>query len=277
MNRGILYASGGISLCLAAIGWLWSENQSLRDQLAERSDSGRIRTDASVQDRRTATTREESKTSSTPTRRKPLKSPGPVRLRSVESAEKPRESEDKNTVPVAAPGEAGGMNRTTEAPDEGQPGGLNPRRALPPAGNRESLLKNGGFERGLDPWNNEKCAVVRERGHDENSVLEVSLEDEGFQLDQSFHWPADQEDLTLSLRVRRPETMAKARLSIPFHLLDEEGRKVYVSAAQFETSGDWTTRSITLAFPREIPKPTSIGFSNPGGEGKLWIDDVTLK
>ena len=272
MSRGKLYLIGAALLGIAAIGWLQKEASMPQESPPEENDT---HSPAPQSDAATRTPPVKPREFTPPPRRpwrQPSKVPGPAQRLGVEPGESPGKADDGNPVPVAPRGEAGG-----QGPEGAQPGELNQPGTPPPADNRQSLLRNGGFEEGLEFWTIKQCQVIPEPGQKENFVLEVSLAGDGFLVEQVFQGRAETRDLTLSFRVKSPEALQKTPSAIPIDLFDAEGHLIYTSFLTVNASEEWTTFSGTLGLSEVHRVPASVRFRSWGDEGKLWIDDVTLK
>jgi hypothetical protein len=273
MKRGSFYLIAAALLCLAAIGWLQKKKSMPQEWSTEGSDPTRIPSRSSAATRTPLATPREFTPPSRRAWRQPSKVPGPAQRLGLEPGDSPGEAADGNPVPVAARREGGGQE-----PEGAQPGDLNQPGTPPPADDRESLLKNGSFEEGLEFWGGTQCEVIPEPGRKENSVLEVSLDGDGFQLEQAFRGPAEMRDLTLSFRVKNPKATKKLPLGIDLEMSDAEGRLLITSILTAEISEDWSTSSVRVpGNETHRPPAASIRFKKKGEEGKLWIDDVTLK
>lgn len=274
MKRGSLYLIGAALLCLATIGWLQKEQSTAQESSAEESDPKRISSQASDANRTPTANSREFVPPSKRAPRKPskVKVPGPALRVESEPGENAGKVENVNPLPVAARGEGGGQE-----PDGPQPGDLNPPRTPPPVDTRESLLKNGGFEEGLEFWTAKQCQVIPEPGQKENSILEISPKGDGSQLEQPFQGPREKRDLTLSFRVKSPEALERAPSGIQLEFFDTEGRPLVTTFLPMTISEEWATSSRTLGLSEVNRMPASIRFKYQSDGGKLWIDDVTLK
>lgn len=272
MSPGKLYLIGAALLGITAIGWLQKEDTMPQESSPEGRDTHSAAPQSNATTRPPLTKPREFTPPSRRAWRQPSKVPGPAQRLGLEPDESPGKAKDGNPLPIAARRDGGGQE-----PEEAQPGDLNQPGTPPPADNRESLLKNGGFDEGLEFWAGKQCEVIPEPGQKENSILEISRAGDGFQLEQAFQGPAEKRDLTLSFRVKRPEAMKKTSSGIPLDLLDAEGVLFYTTFLTVKASEEWTTFSGTLGLSEVHRIPASIRFKSWGDEGKLWIDDVTLK
>jgi hypothetical protein len=272
MKRGSLYLIGAALLYLAAIGWLQKEQSPPQESAAE-SESERISSQSSAA---TRTSQAKPREFTPPSRRawkRPSKVPGPAQRLGHEPGDSPGEAADGNPIPVAARRDGGGQE-----PEGARPGDLNQPGKPPPADNRESLLKNGGFDEGLKFWAGKQCEVIPEPGQKENSLLEVSLDGDGFQLEQAFQGRAEKRDLTLSFRAKNPKATRKLPPGIDLGMSDAEGRLLSTFILTVEISEDWSVASVRVPRNETHRLPAaSIRFKKESEEGKLWIDDVTLK
>jgi hypothetical protein len=272
MSRGKFYLIGAALLCLVAIGWLQKEESTSLQQTAAEYEAERISSQASAAPRPPLTKPREFTPPPMRARRGPTKFPDPARRQEFERGDNPGKAEDGNPVPVAARRDGGGQE-----PEGAQPGERNQPGTPPPVDTRESLLKNGGFDEGLEFWTGKQCEVIPELGRKENSVLEVSLAGDGFLIEQVFQGPAEKRDLTLSFRLKSPEAMEKAPSGIHLEFLDAQGRPLITAFLPMKISEEWATSSRTLGLSEVNRMPASIRFKCQSDEGKLWIDEVTLK
>lgn len=274
MSRGKLYLIGAALLGIVAIGWLQKEDSMPQEASAEESDSKRISSQASEANRMPTANSREFVPPSKRAPRKPskVKVPGPAQRVESEPGDNAGKAEDGNSIPVAAGGEGGGKE-----PEGTQPGDLNQPGTPPPVDTRESLLKNGGFEEGLEFWTGEQCEVIPEPGRKENSILEIPSNGGDFQLEQPFQESGEKRDLTLSLRVKSPDALERAPSGIQLEFFDTEGRALITAFLPMTISEEWATSSRTLGLSEVNRMPASIRFKYQSDGGKLWIDDVTLK
>ena len=77
--------------------------------------------------------------------------------------------------------------------------------------------------------------------------------------------------------MKSPEALQKTPSAIPIDLFDAEGHLIYTNFLTVKASEEWTTLSGTLGLSEVHRVPASVRFRSWGDEGKLWIDDVTLK
>jgi hypothetical protein len=284
MNRRILYAAGGHVLYLAVIGWLWSENQSLRKLTADRDHAGGgdLPVEASPGEPLAHEKTSGSPRPATPVAKNPAHKP--VREPRIQKIEIGTASAGVTVVTMpqggGSPENPEKMPEANESFNESKVGIQTPPGTLPPA-ERESpsILKNGGFDEQLSPWICENGKLVPDPADPGNSLLEVALGEGGLHLSQSFKWPAGKEQLVLSLRVKRlADTDLRVR-ALHLHLSDKDGNAILTTAASVEVSDDWVTVTGALRPDFQItPRlPASITIESGDSNGTLWIDDVTLK
>jgi hypothetical protein len=273
MKRGTLWLVAGQLVCFAAIGWLWNENRAVRQQLQapgnaadrQRSGSGEIERAAS----------DEAIVPSVSVPRSPRT--GRSVPRPLVVVKPPR------TTPVTAPEESTkeeplsgeGMSRTTEGETGGPVNSIHPAVGTVTTDYPDSLLKNGGFEEGLEPWTCEKGKIVEDPGQERNSVLEIALDEEGFLLSQPFPWPVGKQQLTLAFRVKGAEETDKVSTAIEVRLLDKDGKARALSTSYYQPREDWAV--VTVPVTRGNFAPVAIEVKGTRGKGAMWIDDVILK
>ena len=284
MNRSNLYLVGGVLFSLVAVGLLWNENQALRELAA----SGKPSIDPTADGGEATALREADKPSTTPKRRPdtPTAKAPPARP-GAEPRRPGATSALESLTVVSVPGTIG--NNVPEHPaqepiqTEGAPAvtevnqGIVAVVGVQSAEPNTSLLKNGGFDKELAPWECLKGRLVRDPENKDSKLLEVSLERHGFMLFQSFPPLITARDLVLSFRVKSPDATEKTTGSIGLTFYDALGKPMSTTAIQTELSNEWATATTTISVPAGTNrKPAKIRLAEKG-EGRLWIDDVSLK
>lgn len=143
-----------------------------------------------------------------------------------------------------------------------------------PAAAAEPLLKNPGFDKELKPWTCDEGKVVPDPEKKDNSLLEVTLDGGVFGLSQPIEWPEDQKKLTLSFRIKASQATEKSPVQWRLRIYDKAENSALVAAAKITRSGEWITVKQEIERPESAP--ASIMLESNRGEGKLWIDDLTL-
>jgi hypothetical protein len=273
MKRETVCLVTGQLVCLAAVGWLWSENRSVREQLQEVGELSRKRPAAFAEPVSTEKTSQASAPS-------PTKAP---ESRKNRPAPRPLVVKPDRTAPVSAPGQNSaverirdrGASRATEGETGGPVNSIHPVVDTVTADDPDSLLQNGGFEEGLEPWTCEKGKIAEDPDEARNSVLEIALDEEGFLLSQPFQWPVGKQELTLAYRVKAAEETDLASTAIEVRLLSEDGKALTLSTSFHELKADWAV--LTVPVTRGNFVPVAIEIKGTGGKGTMWIDDVILK
>ncbi|MBX3741212.1 MAG: hypothetical protein KF712_09500 [Akkermansiaceae bacterium] len=139
----------------------------------------------------------------------------------------------------------------------------------------EPLLKNGGFDKELAPWECDEGRIVEDPKEKGNSLLEVELDGGVFGLAQDFKWPAGKKSLTLSFRVKASAASKDAPVQWRLRLYDAEGNSELAAGGTITESGGWIT--VTKTIQRPEGAVTSLMLESNRGEGKLWIDDLKLE
>lgn len=138
----------------------------------------------------------------------------------------------------------------------------------------EPILRNGGFDKELTPWTCEEGKVIPDPDKKDNTVLEVTLDGGVFGLSQTIKWPADRKKLTLSFRIKASQATEKSPVQWRLRIYDKSENAALVAAAKITRSGEWIT--VKQEIERPESDPASIMLESNRGEGKMWIDDLTL-
>lgn len=273
MKRETVCLVTGQLVCLAAVGWLWSENRSVREQLQEVGELSRRRPAAFTDPVSTEKTSQANAPS-------PTKAPESCKNR---PAPRPLVVKLGRTAPVSAPGQDSaverirgqGASRTAEGETGGTVNYIHPAVGTVTTDYPDSLLKNGGFEEGFEPWTCEKGKIVEDPDQARNSVLEIALDEEGFLLSQPFQWPVGKQELTLAFRVKAAEETDKVSTAIEVRLPGKDGKARALSTSYHQPREDWAV--VTVPVTRGNFVPVAIEIKGTRGKGAMWIDDVTLK
>lgn len=283
MTRKDLCWSGGILLALSVAVWLWQDNRELRGLLAGRDNSP-----AQVENRSAGRADGQgiSATASAPPHRdqpsnrskrpSPRREPQPAYQPWQEvstGGERPAPSPGREIVPnrstAGAPREA-----PTKSPAELEPGTPAQLVAIPveeAEKNRESLLRNGGFDKELAPWISKEGRVVSESGNPSNSVLEINPQEGAFSLSQKLQRSPASDELLLSFR----EMGTQDELCpIEISLVGADGKERLVYASLLDNSGKWAEHS--LRFP-SASRALAISIKLSSVKNPVWLDDVILR
>lgn len=269
MSRANLWLAGLQVLSLVAIGWLWSENQSLRAHPEEVQNTERkSKASPTGQEGKLPVQRE---TVSGPKLGTPKWSPVNPRKDARTNALRTETSQRPRTV-SPGPSRAGRVGSREDRLPEEEP--VIPETgpiAAPQQPEGDSLIVNGGFDGELAPWLCEEGRVIRDAADERNSLLQVTLKESGFRLTQSFEPPAGKAHMTLSFRARVSEESDL----LGFHLLllggdDKPLTMTFVDAGK---PGEW--KKIEWKGPVPVT-PASLRIESLRGNGAVWIDDVRL-
>lgn len=271
MNRVHLWLAGLQILSLAAIGWLWSENQSLRAQSEEGQAAERkSATSPTGLEGSFAGSRE---TVGNPKLGRPNRSPADP-WTSTRSERRDGEASPETRVARKSPSSlAGGisskeMNLPTEEPPLPESGLI----AAPPPPGAESLIVNGGFDGELAPWLCEVGRVIPDPDDERNSLLEATPNESGFRLAQSFRPPAEKAPLTLTFRAQWSGETAQSGFDLM--LLGQDDKPLAMTHVEAGTPGEWKKIEWKVSTPM-VPASLRIGSSDDGGI--VRIDDVRLE
>ena len=139
----------------------------------------------------------------------------------------------------------------------------------------ESSLKNGEFNQPLEPWKCSEGKIVPDPDKEENTVLEVTLEDGVFGLSQDFKWPDGHDSLTLSFRVKASAASKKSTVQWRLRLYDENENSALAAGGVLKESDEWIVVKETIQRPKG--GVVSIMLETNRGNGKLWIDDFKIE
>lgn len=147
--------------------------------------------------------------------------------------------------------------------------------ALPLSASAGALLKNGGFDKDLAPWECDEGRIVADPANKKNSLLEVELEGGVFGLTQDFKWPTGKKELTLTFRVKASAASEESPIQWRLRLYDAQGNSSLSADGVITQRGEWITVKKIIPSPEGVI--TSLMLESNRGEGKLWIDDFELK
>lgn len=271
MNRVHLWLAGLQILSLAAIGWLWSENQSLRAHSKEsRATERRSAASPTGPEGRFAGPREPV---GSPKLGTPNRSPADPR-KSTRSDKRDGETSPGSPVLRKSPSSlAGGisskeMNLPTEEPPLPETGLI----AAPPPPGADSLLVNGGFDGELAPWLCEEGRVIPDPDDARNSLLEANPNESGFRLAQSFQPPAENAPLILSFRAQWSGETALSGFDLV--LLGPDDKPLTMTLVEAGKPGEWKKIEWRVSTP---VAPASLRIGSSDGKGAVRIDDVKLE
>lgn len=271
MNRVHLWLAALQVLSLVAIGWLWSENRSLRTHPDEVQEAGRRPAESpAAQRERLAPQRE---TGSGPKWGAPKRSPGDSPQNARNDA--PRGDDTNQRSPTGSQGPS--KARGTGGPDDRLP---QEETAIPETGliaapqkpEGDSLIVNGGFDGELAPWLCEEGRVTRDPDDERNSLLEASLNDSGFRLAQSFGPPATKAPMNLSFRAQLSADTAQSGFDLM--LLGQDDRPLALTFVEAGKPGEWKVIEWKVSTP---VAPASLRIGSSPGVGVVRIDDVRLE
>lgn len=270
MNRLHLGLAGLQVLSLVAIGWLWSENQSLRTHPEEVQKTGR-RSVASPtgQGERIALQHE---TGRGPKLETLKMSPEVSGTDARDGALRAETSQRSRTVSQGS-SRAGGVGTLDDRLPEERP--AIPETILIAAHQRpegDSLIVNGGFDGELAPWLCEEGRVIRDPDGERNSLLDATLNESGFRLAQSFEPPAGKAPMTLSFRARL--SAGSALSGFDLMLLGQDDKPLALTFVEAGKPDEWKKIEWKVSMPLA---PASLRIGSSGGEGVVRIDDVRLE
>lgn len=271
MNRVHLWLAGLQILSLAVIGWLWSENQSLRAHSEEsRATERESAASPTGPEGRFAGPRENA---GNPKLGTPRRNPEDPRT----SARSDRRDEETSTdtrvarkSPSSTPGGIGNKEMILRSEELTLPeSGL---IATPPPPGADSLLVNGGFDGELAPWLCEAGRVIQDPDDERNSLLEVTPNGSGFRLAQSFQPPARKAPMALSFRAKLSGEIALSGFDLV--LLGPDERPLVMTFVEAGKPGEWKKIEWKVSTP---VVPASLRIGSSGGGGVIRIDDVRLE
>lgn len=271
MNRVHLGLAGLQVLSLVAIGWLWSENRSLRTH-GDGGDGVERETardsQAHEKEERLSGQRDLESSPKLGTRNR-----YPGNPRSNPRANGP-EAGTLRSNPVARQGPApvgsiGSLEKGLPADEPSLPG--TGRIAAPPS-EVPSLIVNGGFDGELAPWLCEEGRVIQDSADERNSLLEVTLGESGFRLSQSFVPPAGKAPMTLTFRAMLSGDTVLSGFDLM--LLGQDDKPLVMTFVEAGKPGEWKNIELSGALP---VAPASLRIGSSRGEGVVWIDDVRLE
>jgi hypothetical protein len=250
------------------MGWLWSENRSLRMHGDGGSDVEReAARDSLAHEERLSAQRE---VESSPKLGDRNRNPGTPRSNPrVDGPEAgTRRSEQAGRQDPSPVGSIGSLEKDLPADVPSLP--ETRLNAAPPSG-VPSLIVNGGFDGELAPWLCEEGRVVLDPADERNSLLEVTLGERGFRLSQSFVPPAGKVPMTLSFRAKLSGDTGLSG----FHLilLGQDDKPLAMTFVEAGKPGEWKKIEWKGSVPI-APVALSIGRR---GKGIVWIDDVRLE
>ncbi len=266
MKRRVLYLAGVQVVFLVVIGWLWKENRSLRQgPAAESSGHGA-----------------DLRAGDAPAGRVEESRADPERPQ-VRWLRAPRRSQGGNPAPLPGPGKDGATGdtprggRAVAPPDEAgeRDAGL---AFIPGVSDAHSLLRNGGFDRELAPWTCEEGKIAPDPDSPGNSFLEITPENGGFLLGQTFRRTAAKQHLVLSFRVKSEGGQGDFPGYLGIYLYDKEGRLFLSTCEKIGDTADWSSVTLDLRWDRPDRREHlahSLEIEGRSGR-KLWIDDVRL-
>jgi hypothetical protein len=269
MNRVHLGLAGLQVLSLVAIGWLWSENRSLRTH----GDGGR---DVDREAARNSPAHEERLSAQREVGSSPklgTRNENPGTPRSNPRVTGP-EAGTRRSTPVARQGPApvgsiGRLEKDLPADEPSLP--ETARLAAPPSG-VPSLIVNGGFDGELAPWLCDEGRVIQDPADERNSLLEVTLGESGFHLSQSFVPPAEKASMTLSFRAMLSADTGLSGFDLM--LLGQDDKPLVMTFVEAGKPGEWKKIELKGSLP---VAPAALRIGSSRGEGVVWIDDVRLE
>lgn len=271
MNRVHLWLAGLQVLSLAAIGWLWSENQSLRthseeSRATERESAAR----PTGPEGRFANSRD---AAGDPKLGIPNGSPPDPRTSARSDRWEGKTNPGSRVArksPSSTPGGIG--NKEMILPSEELTLPESGLIATPPPPGAQSLLVNGGFDGELSPWLCEAGRVIQDPDDERNSLLEVTPNGSGFLLAQSFKPPARKAPMALSFRARLSEEIALSGFELI--LLGQDDKPLVMTFVEAGKPGEWKKIEWKVSTPMA---PASLRIGSSGGGGGIRIDDVRLE
>ena len=269
MNRVHLGLAGLQVLSLVAIGWLWSENRSLRTQ----GDGGR---DVEREAARSSPAHEERLSAQREVGRSPklgTRNESPGTPRSNRRVTGP-EAGTRRIAQVARQGPSpvgsiGSVEKDLPADESSLP--ETGRITAPPSG-VPSLIVNGGFDGELAPWVCEEGQVVQDPADERSSLLEVTLGESGFRLSQSFVPPPGKAPMTLSFRAKLSGDTVLSGFDLM--LLGQDDKPLVMTFVEAGKPGEWKNIELKGSLP---VAPAALRIGSSRGEGVVWIDDVRLE
>lgn len=138
-----------------------------------------------------------------------------------------------------------------------------------------TFLKNSSFDKQLEPWKCKGGKIVTDSEDAKNSVMETSIDDGVFGLEQDFQWPSGKDTLKLTFRVKASTASAEMPIQWRLRIYDAKGVSGIVAAGKIEETDKW------LTFTKTIQKPelqaASIYLESNRGQGTIWIDDFRFE
>lgn len=275
MTRSNLCLTGALLLTSGAIGWLWKDNQALREQAAQ--GAPQIAPEAAEADRAKVLQIADRKADAAPDRRSAPDSAIPRR---------PRARLDHGLQPVRAgkdPSPESGKRKeagdpqasVADAGKEAAAANQDPRRLLVVVTaaegekNRASLFTNGGFEKGLDPWLCEEGRVVQEPGNPENSILEIKPREGQYRLSQDFQRSVSSPHQLLTFRLKM-----EGDCRIKVSLREKDGRTLPVHEnLLFGKPDKWND----VCIPFDLSFQPVAMLIEGSSKTALSLDDVVLR
>ncbi|WP_367872233.1 hypothetical protein [Luteolibacter sp. Populi] len=278
MNRSSLCLTGALLLSSGAIGWLWRDNQALREQIAH--EAPQIATEAGevgeakvlqIADGKTdaAPDRRNAPGSATPRLPRPRLGQGlqPVRAGKEPSSESGKRKEaGELKAPVA--------NADKEADTDKRAALLMVVSAVEGEKDGASLFKNGGFETGLAPWLCKEGKVIQEPGNSANSILEITPSEEKYSLRQTFQRKVSTPHQLLTFRVKAEgEDLSDIKVA----LVGKDGAAIPIYMSVLGKAGKWIDISIPFDLGPKDFQPAGMTIEGGSTKTALWIDDVVLR
>jgi hypothetical protein len=144
--------------------------------------------------------------------------------------------------------------------------------AAPRQPDDDSLIVNGGFNGELRPWLCDEGRVIQDPADERNSLLEVTLDESGFRLSQSFVPPAGKAPMTLSFRAMLPADTGLSGFDLM--LLGQDDKPLVLTFLEAGKPGEWKNIELKGSLP---VAPAALRIGSSRGKGIVWIDDVRLE